>query len=156
MWGLNHLDSDYDVRFIYLHPLEWYLTIEEGRRDVIEDNTTHDMIGWDLRKALRLLRESNCSILEWIHSECIYTSDPTFFSSIKELADKSHSRRSLAMAWLSKTQKHYFGYLTPVNGIVPLKKYLFVIQGILNIAWLLAYCPEGGTWKLQFRVACQI
>ena len=26
-WGFPSSDSDYDVRLIYLHPLEWYLTI---------------------------------------------------------------------------------------------------------------------------------
>ena len=33
-WGFHSTDSDYDVRFLYVRPLEWYLSIE-GRRDVI-------------------------------------------------------------------------------------------------------------------------
>jgi predicted nucleotidyltransferase len=28
-WGLASTDSDYDVRFIYQHPREWYLQPEE-------------------------------------------------------------------------------------------------------------------------------
>ncbi len=32
-WGFPSRDSDYDVRFIYLRPLDWYLSVE-GRRDV--------------------------------------------------------------------------------------------------------------------------
>jgi hypothetical protein len=34
-WGFPSADSDYDVRFLYVHPLEWYLSIED-HRDVIE------------------------------------------------------------------------------------------------------------------------
>ena len=33
-WGFESKDSDYDVRFIYVHRKEWYLTLIEGR-DVI-------------------------------------------------------------------------------------------------------------------------
>ncbi len=35
-WGMASADSDYDVRFIYAHRLEWYLSLEPGR-DVIEE-----------------------------------------------------------------------------------------------------------------------
>ena len=34
-WGIASTDSDYDVRFIYVHPRNWYLRIHE-QRDVIE------------------------------------------------------------------------------------------------------------------------
>lgn len=34
-WGFASPDSDYDVRFIYVNRLSWYLTVEPGR-DVIE------------------------------------------------------------------------------------------------------------------------
>ena len=34
-WGFASPDSDYDVRFIYVHKVEWYLTVLPGR-DVIE------------------------------------------------------------------------------------------------------------------------
>ncbi|MDO6386698.1 nucleotidyltransferase domain-containing protein [Uliginosibacterium sp. 31-12] len=34
-WGFASPDSDYDVRFVYVHRLPWYLTVEP-QRDVIE------------------------------------------------------------------------------------------------------------------------
>lgn len=34
-WGFPSRDSDYDVRFVYIHRPEWYLSIDE-KRDVIE------------------------------------------------------------------------------------------------------------------------
>ena len=53
-WGFASPDSDYDVRFIYVHRLRWYLTVATGR-DVIElpISGDPDVNGWDLRKALR-------------------------------------------------------------------------------------------------------
>lgn len=29
-WGFPSVDSDYDVRFFYIHPTEWYLSIQEN------------------------------------------------------------------------------------------------------------------------------
>ena len=54
-WGFASPDSDYDVRFIYVNRLPWYLTVAP-RRDVIEVPISGDLDinGWDLRKALGL------------------------------------------------------------------------------------------------------
>ena len=66
-WGFPSSDSDYDVRFIYAHPVEWYLSIR-NRRDVIERPVVNDidLSGWDIKKALVLLRKSNPPLLEWL------------------------------------------------------------------------------------------
>ena len=55
-WGFPSPDSDYDVRFVYVHRPGWYPSIET-RRDVIELPIEGDLDinGWDLRKALNLL-----------------------------------------------------------------------------------------------------
>ena len=56
-WGFASKDSDYDVRFVYVHRKEWYLTLIEGR-DVIEEldsDGVMDFAGWDLKKALLLM-----------------------------------------------------------------------------------------------------
>ncbi len=35
-WGFASPDSDYDVRFVYAHPADWYLSFDvEQRRDVM-------------------------------------------------------------------------------------------------------------------------
>ncbi len=64
-WGFASPDSDYDVRFIYVHRIDYYLSIEE-RRDVIElpVNDLLDINGWELKKALRLFRKSNAPIYQ--------------------------------------------------------------------------------------------
>ena len=64
-WGFPSKDSDFDVRFLYVHPVDWYLSIAE-KRDVIERPLTDqlDINGWDLKKALELFRKSNPPLLE--------------------------------------------------------------------------------------------
>jgi predicted nucleotidyltransferase len=41
-WGFASKDSDYDVRFIYAHPNNWYLSIAE-KKDVIEIPVNEDL-----------------------------------------------------------------------------------------------------------------
>jgi len=66
-WDFASPDSDYDVRFVYFHPVDWYLQVFE-QRDVIERpiDEVLDISGWELRKALRLLWRSNPALQEWL------------------------------------------------------------------------------------------
>ena len=59
-WGFPSPDSDYDCRFIYVRPLNDYLSPWE-RRDVIETPLDGDLDvnGWDLAKAMRLMLKGN-------------------------------------------------------------------------------------------------
>ena len=69
-WGFASKDSDYDVRFVYVHRKEWYLTLIEGR-DVIEELDSEgvmDFAGWDLKKALLLMGKGICAFAEWLNS----------------------------------------------------------------------------------------
>ena len=85
-WGFHSAESDWDVRFVYVHNLEWYLTVNE-RRDVIEHmyDDDVDLVGWDLRKTLRLFQKSIPSLLEWLHSPIIYYADEVFLSRMRGL-----------------------------------------------------------------------
>ena len=58
-WGFASPDSDYDVRFIYMHRAEEYLRID-AMKDVIEWQLDEvlDINGWDLRKALLAWRSA--------------------------------------------------------------------------------------------------
>jgi uncharacterized protein len=72
-WGFPSPDSDYDVRFVYIRPQDWYLSTDE-KRDVIElpVNEVLDISGWDIRKSLRLSRSTNSVIYEWLQWPIIY------------------------------------------------------------------------------------
>lgn len=85
-WGFASPDSDYDVRFIYIHPTDWYLSVNlEDKRDVIElpIDDVWDINGWELRKALKLFNKSNPPLLEWLQSPIIYRENPEIMNQIR-------------------------------------------------------------------------
>ncbi len=59
-WGFASTDSDWDVRYLYVHRLDWYLKIDD-KKDNQEEILPNDidLAGWELKKALRLFRKSN-------------------------------------------------------------------------------------------------
>lgn len=78
-WGFESKDSDYDVRFIYEHPTEWYLSVFEGS-DIIEipvDEVLDDN-GWDINKALKPLYKSDPPLLVWMSSPIVYKQEENF------------------------------------------------------------------------------
>ena len=91
-WGFPSADSDYDVRFLYLRPVDWYLSIDE-KRDVIECpiNAGLDINGWDLKKALLLLRKSNPPLLEWLGSPIVYLERYGIATKMREFAQAYYS-----------------------------------------------------------------
>jgi len=103
-WGFPSADSDYDVRFLYLHPREHYLSIDiEHRRDVIERPISEmlDINGWDLRKALQLLRKSNPPLLEWLQSPIIYLDRFEVAAALRRMLTTYHSPIACAYHYLS-------------------------------------------------------
>ena len=70
--GIGNAISDYDVRFIYRHAREWYVSIE-WPSDVIDHVRDElDVAGWELRKSLGLLRKGNVQLFEWFNSPIRY------------------------------------------------------------------------------------
>lgn len=137
-WGFNSPDSDYDVRFIYVHPQDWYLSIYE-KRDVIEYPITDnlDINGWDLRKALQLLRKSNPSLLEWINSPITYYKDINTFPFIPQLARQAFSPAPALYHYLHMAKGGFKEYLQ--GDTVLLKKYLHVLRPLIAMRYIEEY-----------------
>lgn len=134
-WGFASRDSDYDVRFIYAHPCEWYLAVDE-RRDVIEAPISDglDLSGWDVRKALKLLRNSNPSLHEWIKSPIVYQAEPTFALLFGLLASEFYAAERSFRHYLRMAQGNHRAYLQSER--VRLKKYLYVLRPLFAAQWI--------------------
>lgn len=162
-WGFASRDSDYDVRFLYVHPRDWYLSVDE-RRDVIELPIAEDLdvSGWELRKALRLLRKSNPPLHEWLKSPVVYGCAPEFFAAFRELADGFYSPRRCFAHYLHMAFGNWRHYLLGREQ-VSLKKYLYVFRPVLACRWierqrgpvpmLFAELVEGVLEETEVRVA---
>lgn len=134
-WGFPSADSDYDVRFLYVHPPQWYLSIED-RPDVIERpvRDSIDSSGWELRKALRLFRKSNPPLLEWLRSPIVYLERSSLATGLRELAAVYYSPAACAHHYLHMAQGNFREYLRGER--VLLKKYLYVLRPILAVNWI--------------------
>lgn len=134
-WGFESPDSDYDVRFLYVHPIEWYLSIRE-RRDVIEAMLPGDLdlAGWDLRKGLGLLAKSNPSHYERLQSPLVYRADETFLAEFRGIADAYLNLGTLYRHYLSLARGQWNGYLQEES--VARKKYLYVLRPVLACRWI--------------------
>ncbi|MBI5835550.1 MAG: nucleotidyltransferase domain-containing protein [Armatimonadetes bacterium] len=134
-WGFASTDSDYDVRFVYLRPTAWYLTIDH-RRDSLERPITDDLdlAGWDLPKALGLFRKSNPPLGEWLGSPIVYREVGSAAQRLRDLMPAYHSPVGSFHHYLSMATGNYRDYLR--GELVKLTKYLYVLRPTLACLWI--------------------
>ncbi|WP_054956772.1 nucleotidyltransferase domain-containing protein [Paenibacillus dakarensis] len=134
-WGFPSRDSDYDVRFIYVRPVSEYLSLFE-KRDVIERPISGmlDIVGWDLKKALRLFLKSNPPLLEWLQSPIRYLEKYSVAEQIRRIAPETFSPRSCLHHYLHMAQGNYRDYLQGEQ--VKIKKYFYVLRPVLACVWI--------------------
>ncbi len=140
-WGFPSEDSDYDVRFVYVHPIDWYLSVF-SKRDVIElpIDGPLDITGWDIRKSLKLLSKSNSTILEWLTSPIIYHSNKKEFELLQSLSVTSFRPRasfyhyfSLAKHCMTKSEGNDRGRI---------KLYLYSLRALLCCHWIISHISQ--------------
>ena len=135
-WGFPSPDSDYDVRFIYRHQKNWYLSLNE-KKDTIErmfENNEFDLSGWDLKKSLNLLWKSNPPLLERIQSPILYISDNVFLSEINELAKSTYSKIATMHHYLSMAKNIFFEIKNEES--VKLKKLFYALRSATACKWI--------------------
>lgn len=134
-WGFASRNSDYDVRFIYIHHPDWYLSIRD-RRDVIECPISNDLdiCGWDLRKALGLFSKSNPPLLEWLGSPIVYKDEYGLADKLRSMLTTSFSPQRSMYHYLHMARGNYREYLK--GEVVKLKKYLYVLRPLLACVWV--------------------
>ena len=134
-WGFASPDSDYDVRFVYVRKLQDYLRLEKTK-DIIEwqlDDVL-DINGWDLKKALQLMYDSNPSIFEWCASPIVYKGSKAF-DELKEIRRAYYSRKKSLYHYWHMANNNYQAYLQGTE--VKIKKYFYVIRPLLAAKWII-------------------
>lgn len=147
-WGFASQDSDWDVRFLYLHPPAWYLSIRD-RREVIEQplDAGLDVSGWDLRKALRLFAKSNPPLFEWLRSPLVYREVGSAAARMRAQGATFFSLPSCLYHYLHMAERNYRAYFQ--HDVAPLKKYFYVMRPVLACCWGEA---EGTMPPMEFDV----
>lgn len=128
-WGFASPDSDYDVRFIYVHKQEEYLRID-GMKEVIEWQLDEvlDINGWDLKKALLALGKGNPNIMEWASSPIIYRKNASW-DPIWETARSYFSEKSALCHYYGTANATYNGFLK--GELIRYKKYFYALRPLL-------------------------
>jgi predicted nucleotidyltransferase len=137
-WGFESTDSDYDVRFIFVHNKDWYLNILP-KRDVIEYPIIDefDFSGWDLRKTFFLVNKSNPVLFEWLKSPVIYYKDDYFYNIMTNLSKEYFSPISSVYHYLHMAKGNYKQFLQ--TNTVKIKKYFYVLRPLMACMWIENY-----------------
>ncbi|GIQ69963.1 nucleotidyltransferase domain-containing protein [Xylanibacillus composti] len=161
-WGWASADSDYDVRFIYVHPRDEYITLFP-KRDVIEramvsieaqadcsgrmaplptdpprlGGTSLDIHGWDLRKALVLLHKSNPQLIEWLYSPIVYLEQAWAVEQIRELAPSLFSPKAGAHHYARMARSNYNKVLQAPT--MRIKTCLHALRSALAGLWIVRH-----------------
>ena len=134
-WGFESKNSDWDVRFIYVHKPEWYLRVEP-QRDVIEHmyEDRVDLAGWELRKALSLLKRSNPALLEWLNSPKVYHVDDEFKKRIDEVSHDYFNPIRAMYHYNNIYNKQYEQCIQEKDRQV--KHFMYYLRGVLACKWI--------------------
>lgn len=134
-WGFGSPDSDYDIRFIYKHKPDYYLSLWE-KSDVIEFMTEDDLdgSGWDLRKAVKLLAKSNAPLIEWLFSPVVYYANDDFVKQMQTLAVECFSPIAVLHHYLGTTKN--FMEVCEMEE-VKLKSYFYALRTALAGKWII-------------------
>jgi predicted nucleotidyltransferase len=134
-WGFASPDSDYDVRFIYTHNPDWYLSVFEAR-DVIEEMLPDqlDFSGWELRKALRLFSKCNLALNEWLGSPITYSEVPDFRRQLFNLIPHYFNPIAAIHHYRSMADRAFAENL--VDDHISIKKIFYVLRPLLACRWI--------------------
>lgn len=148
-WGFASKDSDYDVRFVYRRPKEWYLNLEPFNQVNSDDADTIqiplidnlgmkvDAVGWDIRKFLTLVGKGNATPVEW-GLTC-----PTYWVSrewgvVLPILSKYLDSAKMALHYRGLATKHWYRYMEGMD-YVTYKKYLYILRGLWSVEWYLVH-----------------
>ena len=134
-WGFASLDSDYDVRFIYVRDKDFYLGLRDTK-DYIdwELNEVLDINGWDLKKALQHFHKSNATLFEWSNSPIVYATTEEWQNLYRQTAGRYFACKSAMYHYYGTANKNYHAYL--LDDMVKYKKYFYVLRPILACKWI--------------------
>jgi len=135
VWGFSSENSDYDVRFVYVRPIEDYVTIIDRKSEIRSlPDPVYDLVGWDIVKAMRLLAKSNPNLGEWLNTDQVYRADNEMYTLLKNTYNDNFSPKTLHHHYMSMAKAVWHENLK--GDQVSAKKYLYCARALLAAEWL--------------------
>lgn len=136
-WRFASPDSDYDVRFIYMHKPDEYLRIDVMKDDIEwQLDEVLDINGWDLKKALLAFGKGNPNVMEWANSPIVYRKAAEW-DELKETAFSYFSEKSALCHYYGTANSTLQGFLTGEQ--IRYKKYFYALRPLLCCRWIERY-----------------
>lgn len=133
-WGFPSPDSDYDVRFIYMHKMNNYFSLTD-KKDHLDFPLSEelDIYGWDIKKVLKLILKSNTTPFEWLQSPIVYQSESTFSKDLWELCPHYFNARKNALHYLGIA--HSAIKTIEEGELVKIKKLFYILRPLFAAKW---------------------
>lgn len=154
--GLEAPTSDYDLKIIYVERMEWYLRIDEENleHEIVERHVEAstqvnggeiqvDVMGFNLKKCLQLLRKSNPTLLEMLSSSLVYANDQLLMDSIRSELNVYFSQKTLSFHYINVAKQNFVDYLRNKKQ-VNRKKYLYIVLTLLRVLYMKKKSEELG------------
>jgi predicted nucleotidyltransferase len=138
-WGFASEDSDYDVRFVYKHPVERYLDLHPPQTSHSWMDGEIDYEGFDIHKFYDLLLKSNMNIIDWLMQDMIYVDKLHEKELLKSYVAEHFDRRTYAAHNFGLCSKNFHKYFK--SGVLnepTSKRYVYCIRALLSAK----YCME--------------
>jgi len=134
--GLDSEKSDYDIRFIYIHNrrIKHIYGKMQSIHETLE-NEMYDFDGWSIDKTIQLLKESNPTLIEWLHSQIIIINKYDFIHDCLKIANKMHNKLSMFYHYSSMATKNYKLWIENKDQVI-YKKYIYIIFPLLMVKYL--------------------
>jgi len=143
-WRMDSKDSDFDVRFVFVRPVESYIQInkpvevinvfyDKDGKPCRAENAFIDISGFDVFKFVRMLSSSNPTMIEWLVSDIVYYGEQD--EVFRRFALKNFNQTALYHHYKSMCKSNYVKYLKS-KALVTYKKYLYAYRGLVNAKWV--------------------
>jgi predicted nucleotidyltransferase len=134
-WGFASPDSDYDVRFVYVHHLDWYLRVSAGRESIERMLPLDlDLSGWELRKALALFGTGNATAFEHLGSDIVYRDVGGLRAALLALLPSFFNPIAAGHHYLGLASRMHAEHLGGAQ--VNLKKLFYVLRPLAAYRWI--------------------
>jgi hypothetical protein len=133
-WGWESKDSDYDIRAVFIQD---YNKVEGINEQIEYQHNKLDIVLWDLKKFLLLMKKSNPSTWEWLSSDIIYK-DHKIREYLKNLFNDKFNAGALRKHYLSMARDNFHKYIIQLKEgeKANLKKYVYILRSVACDLWI--------------------
>ena len=137
-WGFAATDADYDCRFVYAKPRDWYLSVFE-KKDFVDcaSDAIYDINGWDLKKFLLHITKSNAVTFEWLSSNEIYMKNEDAVEPLQALAESFFNPVAVSYHYLSTARNKLAEILSTDHAKI--KRYFYALRPLANLQFIWQY-----------------